>query len=160
LYLYVRYILCCVILLFFHTQMSVCYAADNLPKPIVKVGILSDGFFPFQTLVKGRATGYSVELIELLAVKIDYNIVWRVYKDRASMYDALCKGDIDVQLDAFNSGALKCSSYSWPYNVSPTVVVIRQDSRLFKSLKDYTSVAVAIEKDSSIEKSLSMHYKN
>ena len=49
------------------------------------------------------AAGFSIELMEQLAKKLDHRIAWQVYPDWEAMYADACRGKLDILLDAFNS---------------------------------------------------------
>ncbi|MGL5409815.1 MAG: transporter substrate-binding domain-containing protein, partial [Shewanella sp.] len=92
--------------------------------PTIEVGILAGGWGPFQQWDGKVAAGFSVELMEQLAKKLDYRIAWQVYPDWEAMYADACHGKLDILLDAFNSEVRQCVTYSLPYYTSPTVVVV------------------------------------
>ncbi|MFM4731699.1 response regulator [Aeromonas salmonicida] len=63
-------------------------------------------------------------------------------------------------LDAFNTDSRPCISFSQPYYTSPTVVVVRQDSALFRDVSRLPHATVAIEKGFLTEKLIRLHYPN
>ena len=128
--------------------------------PTIEVGILAGGWGPFQQWDGKVATGFSVELMEQLAKKLDYRIAWQVYPDWEAMYTDACSGKLDILLDAFNSEVRQCITYSLPYYTSPTVVVVRQDSALFRDVSRLQSASIAIEKGFLTEKLVKLHYPN
>ncbi|MCS0540562.1 transporter substrate-binding domain-containing protein [Aeromonas veronii] len=128
--------------------------------PTIEVGILAGGWGPFQQWDGKVAAGFSVELMEELAKKLDYRIAWQVYPDWKTMYADACRGKLDILLDAFNSEVRQCITYSLPYYTSPTVVVVRQDSPLFRDVSQLQSASIAIEKGFLTEKLVKLHYPN
>ncbi|MFB2875243.1 transporter substrate-binding domain-containing protein, partial [Aeromonas jandaei] len=126
--------------------------------PTIEVGILAGGWGPFQQWDGKAAAGFSVELMEQLAKKLDYRIAWRIYPNWEAMYSDACRGKLDILLDAFNSEVRQCVTYSLPYYTSPTVVVVRQDSALFRDVSRLQSASIAIEKGFLTEKLLKLHY--
>ncbi|WP_429114245.1 transporter substrate-binding domain-containing protein, partial [Aeromonas rivipollensis] len=96
------------------------------------MGVLKGGWGPFQQWDGNNGSGFSVELMALLAKNLDYRIEWKAYTDWRHLYKASCRGDVDILLDAFRADERKCISYSRPYYSSPTVVVVRHDSPLFR----------------------------
>ncbi|NLR33321.1 transporter substrate-binding domain-containing protein [Aeromonas hydrophila] len=126
----------------------------------IEVGILAGGWGPFQQWDGKFASGFSVELIEQLAKKLDYRIAWQVYPDWEAMYADACRGKLDILLDAFNTEVRQCVTYSLPYYTSPTVVVVRQDSALFRDVSRLHSASIAIEKGFLTEKLVKLHYPN
>ena len=126
--------------------------------PTIEVGILAGGWGPFQQWDGKVAAGFSVELMEQLAKKLDYRIAWRIYPNWDAMYSDACRGKLDILLDAFNSELRQCVTYSLPYYTSPTVVVVRQDSALFRDVSRLQSASIAIEKGFLTEKLVKLHY--
>ncbi|WP_338328922.1 response regulator [Aeromonas salmonicida] len=119
---------------------------------------MAGGWGPFQHWDGKVPTGFSVELMENLASKLAYRIAWQVYPDWKSMYADTCRGELDILLDAFNSEVRHCITYSLPYYTSPTVVVVRQDSALFRDVSRLHSASIAIEKGFLTEKLVKLHY--
>ncbi|CAJ1797164.1 ATP-binding protein [Aeromonas veronii] len=136
------------------------FAAKGPSVPTIEVGILVGGWGPFQQWDGKVAAGFSVELMEQLAKKLDYRIAWQVYPDWEAMYTDACHGKLDILLDAFNSEVRQCVTYSLPYYTSPTVVVVRQDSPLFRDVSRLQSASIAIEKGFLTEKLVKLHYPN
>ncbi|WP_323904156.1 ATP-binding protein [Aeromonas hydrophila] len=133
--------------------------ASELPEvSTIEVGILAGGWAPFQRWDGKVASGFSVELMEQLAKKLDYRIAWHAYPDGDAMYADICSGKIDILLDAFNAEGRPCVTYSLPYYTSPTVVVVRQDSALFRDVSRLQSASIAIEKGFMTEKLVKLHY--
>lgn len=128
--------------------------------PTIEVGILAGGWGPFQQWDGKVAAGFSIELMEQLAKKLDYRIAWRIYPNWEAMYGDACRGKLDILLDAFNSEVRQCVTYSLPYYTSPTVVVVRQDSALFRDVSRLQSASIAIEKGFLTEKLVKLHYPN
>ncbi|MGR1199757.1 ATP-binding protein [Aeromonas hydrophila] len=128
--------------------------------PTIEVGILAGGWGPFQQWDGKVAAGFSIELMEQLAKKLDYRIAWRIYPNWEAMYGDACRGKLDILLDAFNSEVRQCVTYSLPYYTSPTVVVVRQDSTLFRDVSRLQSASIAIEKGFLTEKLVKLHYPN
>ncbi|MFQ2195168.1 ATP-binding protein [Aeromonas jandaei] len=136
------------------------FAEVSLSVPTIEVGILAGGWGPFQQWDGKVASGFSVELMEQLAKKLDYRIAWQVYPDWEAMYADACSGKLDILLDAFNTEVRQCVTYSLPYYTSPTVVVVRQDSALFRDVSRLQSASIAIEKGFLTEKLVKLHYPN
>ncbi|EKP0259127.1 transporter substrate-binding domain-containing protein [Aeromonas sobria] len=136
------------------------FAEKGPSVPTIEVGILAGGWGPFQQWDGKVVSGFSVELMEQLAKKLDYRIAWQVYPDWEAMYTDACRGKLDILLDAFNSEVRQCVTYSLPYYTSPTVVVVRQDSALFRDVSQLQSASIAIEKGFLTEKLVKLHYPN
>ncbi|QNF17636.1 transporter substrate-binding domain-containing protein [Aeromonas jandaei] len=135
-------------------------AADTIAIPTIEVGMLAGGWGPFQQWDGKVPSGFSIELMELLAKKLDYHIVWRIYPEWADMYADACRGKVDILLDAFSSDERPCISFSQPYYTSPTVVVVRQDSALFRDVSQLQRASIAIERGFLTEKLVRLHYPN
>lgn len=126
--------------------------------PTIKVGLLTGGWGPFQRWDGHNASGFSVELITTLARNLDYHIEWKTYPDWNQLYVASCKGQLDIMLDSFRSEESECVTYSRPYYSSPTVVVVRHDSPLFKNVSGLNKSRIAIEAGFLTEKLVRAHY--
>ncbi|MCF5764439.1 transporter substrate-binding domain-containing protein [Aeromonas veronii] len=124
----------------------------------MKVGLLTGGWGPFQRWDGHNASGFSVELITTLARNLDYHIEWKTYPDWNQLYVASCKGQLDIMLDSFRSEESECVTYSRPYYSSPTVVVVRHDSPLFKNVSGLNKSRIAIEAGFLTEKLVRAHY--
>nr|WP_234916849.1 transporter substrate-binding domain-containing protein [Aeromonas caviae] len=119
---------------------------------------MKGGWGPFQQWDGHNGSGFSVELMALLAKNLDYRIEWKVYPDWRHLYKASCRGDVDILLDAFRSEERKCISYSRPYYSSPTVVVVRHDSPLFRDVSGLSQARIAIEVGFLTDKLVRLHY--
>ncbi|HIC8860387.1 TPA: response regulator [Aeromonas hydrophila] len=119
---------------------------------------MKGGWGPFQQWDGNNGSGFSVELMALLARNLDYRIEWKAYTDWRHLYKASCRGDVDVLLDAFRADERKCISYSRPYYSSPTVVVVRHDSPLFRDVSGLSQARIAIEIGFLTEKLVRLHY--
>ncbi|MGN5114456.1 ATP-binding protein [Aeromonas jandaei] len=147
-----------IVSVFFLTPAVLAESGPSVPT--IEVGILAGGWGPFQQWDGKAAAGFSVELMEQLAKKLDYRIAWRIYPNWEAMYSDACRGKLDILLDAFNSEVRQCVTYSLPYYTSPTVVVVRQDSPLFRDVSRLQSASIAIEKGFLTEKLVKLHYPN
>ncbi|MBS2784184.1 transporter substrate-binding domain-containing protein [Aeromonas salmonicida] len=133
-------------------------AGNKTSLPTIKVGLLQEGWGPFQQWSEHTASGFSVELMNLLAKKLDYHIEWKLYPDWTHLYAASCRGELDVFLDAFHSDSRTCISFSRPYYTTPSVVVVRNDSPLFKDIRRLNHAKVAIEVGFLTEQLVKFHY--
>ncbi|MGL4914997.1 MAG: transporter substrate-binding domain-containing protein, partial [Aeromonas allosaccharophila] len=104
-----------IIIALFFFLTPVTFSAPLLAARTVNVGIVVGGWGPFQQWNGKIAAGFSVELMEQLAQKLDYRIAWQVYPDWEGMYADACRGKVDILLDAFNSEVRQCVTYSLPY---------------------------------------------
>lgn len=148
----------------FITLFNVCifseiaFAHKDTTSSTVRIGLLAGGWGPFQRWDGHDASGFSVELITALAKNLDYLIEWKAYPDWNQLYAASCKGQVDIMLDAFRAEDSECVTYSRPYYSSPTVVVVRHDSTLFKDVSGLNKSRVAIEAGFLTEKLVRAHY--
>ncbi|MGL6051663.1 MAG: transporter substrate-binding domain-containing protein, partial [Aeromonas salmonicida] len=133
-------------------------AANKSPIPVIRVGLLVGGWGPFQQWDGHNGSGFSVELISILAKNLDYQIEWKAYPDWNRLYAASCKGEVDILLDAFRSEERECISYTRPYYSSPTVVVVRHDSPFFRDVSGLNRSRLAIEAGFLTEKLVRLHY--
>lgn len=141
-------------------QMPISLAAAAPTRPTIDVGIMAGGWGAFQQWDGQAPSGFSVDLMLLLAARLDYQVVWHVYPSWRKMYQDACRGKVDILLDAFNTDTRPCISFSLPYYTSPTVVVVRQDSALFQDVSRLPQASVAIEKGFLTEKLIRLHYPN
>ncbi|MFM5841042.1 transporter substrate-binding domain-containing protein [Aeromonas sanarellii] len=134
------------------------FAKDNVASQIVRVGLLEGGWGPFQRWDGNNGSGFSVELMALLAKNLDYRIEWKAYPDWGRLYAASCRGEVDILLDAFRAEERECISYSRPYYSSPTVVVMRHDSPLFRNTRELSQSRIAVEVGFLTDKLIRLHY--
>lgn len=134
------------------------FAKKSVLLPTVRVGLLVGGWGPFQQWDGHNGSGFSVELISILAKNLDYQIEWKVYPDWTRLYAASCRGEVDILLDAFRSEERECISYTRPYYSSPTVVVVRHDSPFFRDVSGLNQSRIAIEAGFLTEKLVRIHY--
>ncbi|MFS1162441.1 transporter substrate-binding domain-containing protein, partial [Aeromonas salmonicida] len=133
-------------------------AANKSSIPVIRVGLLVGGWGPFQHWDGHNGSGFSVELISILAKNLDYQIEWKAYPDWNRLYAASCKGEVDILLDAFRSEERECISYTRPYYSSPTVVVVRHDTSFFQDVSALSQSRIAIEAGFLTEKLVRLHY--
>ncbi|WP_332840900.1 transporter substrate-binding domain-containing protein [Aeromonas hydrophila] len=126
--------------------------------PTIKVGLLAGGWGPFQRWDGHNASGFSVELITILAKNLDYRIEWKAYPDWNQLYMASCAGQVDILLDAFRADERECVTYSRPYYSSPTVVVVRHDAPFFRDVSGLSKSRMAIEAGFLTEKLVRAYY--
>ncbi|MGL6285259.1 ATP-binding protein [Aeromonas hydrophila] len=134
------------------------FAKKSALLPTIRVGLLVSGWGPFQQWDGHNGSGFSVELISILAKNLDYQIEWKVYPDWNRLYAASCRGEVDILLDAFRSEERECISYTRPYYSSPTVVVVRHDSSFFRDVSGLNQSRIAIEAGFLTEKLVRIHY--
>lgn len=140
--------------------MPISLAVAAPTRPTIDVGVMAGGWGAFQQWDGQEPYGFSVDLMLQLAAKLDYQVVWHVYPSWSKMYEDACHGKVDILLDAFNTDSRPCISFSQPYYTSPTVVVVRQDSALFRDVSRLPHATVAIEKGFLTETLIRLHYPN
>ncbi|MDH7629227.1 transporter substrate-binding domain-containing protein, partial [Aeromonas salmonicida] len=133
-------------------------AANKSSIPVIRVGLLVGGWGPYQQWDGHNGSGFSAELMTILAKNLDYQIEWKAYPDWNRLYAASCKGEVDILLDAFRSEERECISYTRPYYSSPTVVVVRHDSPFFQDVSALSQSRIAIEAGVLTEKLVKLHY--
>ncbi|MGI2163687.1 response regulator [Shewanella oncorhynchi] len=154
-----RYQLLCIFSCLSLLCMTFITHAEQPKTTTIRVGVLANGWGPFQQINDQITTGFSVELIQLLAKNLNYQIDWKVYPNWMSLYSAGCNGEVDVLLDAFRTvERTQCLMFSRSYYTSPTVVVIRYDSRFFRDVSEFGQARIAVEKGFSTEKLVKLHY--
>lgn len=137
-------------------RLSFAHKDNSLPT--IKVGLLTGGWGPFQRWDGHNASGFSVELITILAKNLDYRIEWKAYPDWNQLYMASCTGQVDILLDAFRADERECVTYSRPYYSSPTVVVVRHDAPFFRDVSGLSKSRMAIEAGFLTEKLVRAYY--
>lgn len=137
---------------------KLAFAHKDTLLPTIKVGLLAGGWGPFQRWDGHNASGFSVELITILAKNLDYRIEWKAYPDWNQLYMASCAGQVDILLDAFRADERECVTYSRPYYSSPTVVVVRHDSPFFRDVSGLSKSRMAIEAGFLTEKLVRAYY--
>ncbi|POG24016.1 two-component system sensor histidine kinase/response regulator [Aeromonas bestiarum] len=133
-------------------------AANKSSIPVIRVGLLVGGWGPYQQWDGHNGSGFSAELMTILAKNLDYQIEWKAYPDWNRLYAASCKGEVDILLDAFRSEERECISYTRPYYSSPTVVVVHHDSPFFQDVSALSQSRIAIEAGVLTEKLVKLHY--
>ncbi|MFE8728130.1 response regulator [Aeromonas hydrophila] len=151
---------CIIVILVFNISIfsQPLFAKKNALLPTVSVGLLVGGWGPFQQWDGHNASGFSVALISILAKNLDYRIEWKVYPDWTRLYEASCRGEVDILLDAFRAEERECISYTRPYYSSSTVVVVRHDSPFFRDVSGLNQSRIAIEAGFLTEKLVRIHY--
>lgn len=96
---------CIIVIMVFNLCIfpKLSFAHKDNSLPTIKVGLLTGGWGPFQRWDGHNASGFSVELISILAKNLDYRIEWKAYPDWNQLYMASCAGQVDILLDAFRA---------------------------------------------------------
>ncbi|WP_429233904.1 response regulator [Aeromonas salmonicida] len=151
---------CMVVILVFNISIlsQPLLAESKVALPTIKVGLLVGGWGPYQQWDGHNGSGFSAELMTILAKNLDYQIEWKAYPDWNRLYAASCKGEVDILLDAFRSEERECISYTRPYYSSPTVVVVRHDTSFFQDVSALSQSRIAIEAGFLTEKLVRLHY--
>lgn len=134
------------------------YANEINTKPVISVGVLANGWAPFQ-MRDGRAySGFSVDLIKIFSSKLGYEITWKVYPDWPGLHAGACRGEVDILLDALYAKERECLTFSQPYYSYPSVVVVRHDSILFHDASQLLHARVAVESGIVTKKNIEIYY--
>ncbi|MBQ4667890.1 transporter substrate-binding domain-containing protein [Aeromonas hydrophila] len=151
---------CIIVIMVFNLCIfpKLAFAHKDNSLPTIKVGLLTGGWGPFQRWDGHNASGFSVELITILAKNLDYRIEWKAYPDWNQLYMASCAGQVDILLDAFRADERECVTYSRPYYSSPTVVVVRHDAPFFRDVSGLSKSRMAIEAGFLTEKLVRAYY--
>ncbi|HHQ4648044.1 transporter substrate-binding domain-containing protein [Aeromonas hydrophila] len=151
---------CIIVIMVFNLCIfpKLSFAHKDNSLPTIKVGLLTGGWGPFQRWDGHNASGFSVELITILAKNLDYRIEWKAYPDWNQLYMASCAGQVDILLDAFRADERECVTYSRPYYSSPTVVVVRHDAPFFRDVSGLSKSRMAIEAGFLTEKLVRAYY--
>ncbi|MGL6276547.1 transporter substrate-binding domain-containing protein [Aeromonas dhakensis] len=122
------------------------------------VGVLAEGWGPFQKWYDNQPSGFSVELIERLASDLGYVIRWHSYPQWIDMYNDACLGHIDILLDSFDVVGRTCIINSTPYYSSPSSIVVRDDSKIFLDVNHLQEARIAVENGFLTEELVKLHY--
>lgn len=137
---------------------SVCTLATETHR-YLKVGYLEQGWPPYQLANQVRPTGFSVDVITALLNDIDYQPDWYEFNDWAAARKGLCRGDIDILIDAFaSSDNQPCISFSKAYHKSPFVVVVNPNSFYFKNINEINESRIVVEKGFLLDDNFNDYY--
>ena len=148
----------CYCLLIFFSNVRAEQPGDDYSVNSLNVGVLAEGWGPFQRWHDNQPSGFSVELIELLARNLGYSIKWHRYPQWIDIYNDACLGKIDIIVDSFNVTGRSCIVNSIPYYGSPSVIVVREDSKIFRDITHLQKAKIAIEHGFLTEELVKLHY--
>lgn len=115
-------------------------------KPVISIGVLANGWAPFQISDGLTHSGFSVDLIKLISAKLGYEIIWEIYPNWPSLHASICRGEVDLLLDTLYTEARECLTFTQPYYSYPSVIVVRNDSTLFHDIRQLLHARVAVER--------------
>jgi PAS domain S-box-containing protein len=117
------------------------------------VGILADGWMPFDGLEDGQLTGLSVDYLRAL-VGPNVAIESKTFPDMPHLLAAACAGNVDLVMSfARTTERERCLSFTAPYFRASASVVVRRDGDVFTSAQ-LAGARLAVEKGFALERSL------
>ncbi|MGF6769263.1 two-component system sensor histidine kinase EvgS [Paraburkholderia sp. GAS199] len=118
------------------------------------VGVLADGWMPFESLQNGRLTGLSADYLRAM-VGPKVTIEAKPYPDVAQLFAAACAGKVDLVMSvARMPGRERCFSFSAPYMRATASVVTRRDGKPYEFAYQLAGARIAVEQGFAQERSL------
>ncbi|MFM0354234.1 ATP-binding protein [Paraburkholderia nemoris] len=118
------------------------------------VGVLANGWLPFDGLQDGQPTGLSADYLRSL-VGPNVVIESKVFPDMPQLLAAVCAGNVDLVMSfARTPERERCLSFSAPYFRASASVVVRRDGNVYTSAAQLAGARLAVEKGFALERSL------
>ncbi|CAH2790060.1 MAG: Aquaporin Z [uncultured Paraburkholderia sp.] len=130
-------------------------SATTNPFPsTLTVGVLANGWPPFDSLQGERVTGMSADYLHAL-VGPNVDIQTKVFADMPHLLAAACAGHVDLLMSvACTPERERCVNFTVPYFRASVSVVVRDDSHEFESPTQLASAHIAVEKSFALECSM------
>ncbi len=114
---------------------------------------------PFNFYEFGRAKGYSIEFMDLLAEKLGINIEYITGPNWGEFMNMLRNKDIDVMLNIIKTeDRSKFVLFTDPYVNNPTGIVVRDDNNDIRDLRDLNGRVLAIPKGFFYQEIIERHF--
>ncbi|NML30602.1 ATP-binding protein [Paraburkholderia antibiotica] len=127
--------------------------ATTLPAHLT-VGVLEDGWPPFDIPQDGQLAGMSGELLRAL-VGPDVVIETKAFPDMTQLLAAACAGQVDLLMSAARTPEReRCLSFTAPYFHSFAAAVVRRDDDRYASAAALTGARIAVERGFARERLL------
>jgi PAS domain S-box-containing protein len=118
------------------------------------VGMLADGWPPFDVVRDGRVAGVSGDLLRAL-VGPDVVIEAKTFPDMTQLLAAVCAGHVDVLMSiARTPERERCVSFTAPYFRAFASAVVRRDEHRYANLASLATARIAIERGFARERLL------
>ncbi|HEY1609894.1 MAG TPA: transporter substrate-binding domain-containing protein, partial [Paraburkholderia sp.] len=123
--------------------------------PTLRVGVLADGWPPFDVLDGDRLSGFSVAYLRLL-VGPDVELVPRRFADMSQLLAAACAGEVDLVMSVARTPEReRCLAFTTPYLRGTVAFVTRSgDTGALASGAPADRSRIATEKGFALESSL------
>ncbi|MFM0213533.1 transporter substrate-binding domain-containing protein [Paraburkholderia sediminicola] len=118
------------------------------------VGVLTNGWMPFDGLQDGQLTGLSGDYLRAL---VGQNVVIesKTFPDMPQLLAAACAGKVDLVMSlARTPERERCLSFTAPYFRASASVVVRRDGDGYASAAQLAGARLAVEKGFALERSL------
>ncbi|MFM0361050.1 ATP-binding protein [Paraburkholderia sediminicola] len=118
------------------------------------VGVLANGWLPFDGLQDGQLTGLSADYLRAL---VGPNVVIepKAFPDMPQLLAAACAGNVDLVMSlARTLERERCFSFTAPYFRASASVVVRRGGNAYGSAAQLAGVRLAVEKGFALERSL------
>nr|WP_246173983.1 transporter substrate-binding domain-containing protein [Paraburkholderia hayleyella] len=125
----------------------------------LSVGVLTQGWAPFDGVRNGRLTGMSVDYLQAL-VGHDVALNPKTYPDMTRLLAAVCAGEVDLVMSVARTPEREhCLSFTAPYfRASTSVVVDGSRSGALPGHAQLENARFAIERDFALERFLRERY--
>ncbi|MFM0301174.1 transporter substrate-binding domain-containing protein [Paraburkholderia sediminicola] len=118
------------------------------------VGVLANGWMPFDGLQDGQLTGLSTDYLRAL-VGPNVVIESKAFPDMPQLLAAACAGDVDLVMSVARTPEReRCFSFTAPYFRASASVAVRRDGDVYASATQLAGARLAIEKGFALERSL------
>ncbi|HZZ02667.1 MAG TPA: transporter substrate-binding domain-containing protein [Paraburkholderia sp.] len=118
------------------------------------VGVLANGWMPFDGLQDGQLTGLSADYLRAL-VGPNVMIESKAFPDMPQLLAAACAGNVDLVMSmARTPERERCFSFTAPYFRASASVAVRRDGDVYASAAQLAGARLAIEKGFALERSL------
>ena len=128
-------------------------ASGAFPARLV-VGMLANGWAPFEAVDDGRLTGLSGDYLRAL-VGPDVVIETQTYPDMPQLLAALSSGKVDLVMSMARTAEREHSlSFTAPYFRASTSVVVRVDDKAVQDATQLANARIAVEKGFAMDRLL------
>ncbi len=118
------------------------------------IGVLTNGWMPFDGLQDGQLTGLSADYLRSL-VGPDVVIESKAFPDMPQLLAAACAGNVDLVMSIARTPEREhCLSFTAPYFRASASVAVRRDGDAYASAAQLAGARLAIEKGFALERSL------
>ncbi|MFP8965792.1 diguanylate cyclase domain-containing protein [Pokkaliibacter sp. CJK22405] len=114
---------------------------------------------PFNFNENGKATGMSIDYMNLIATKLNVGVQYVTDDDWEHFFEWIRSGSLDVMLNIVNTPARReFMTFTEPYLISPAGIFVTRDNRSIHSLDDLNGKVVAVTRGFFMEEMLKKNY--